>query len=220
MALALVSTCDAAVYAQGVWFLRLSVVLMLASFANYVTLPSKNKPTKTPDVAQVEEIQEAVAVPASEENNLSGQQTVQQGAVVRVPPVPNTQHKQDKKDAGKAILRGRRVRDARKARGPTILKSARPGVVRKRRRAASQGKPQPTPVGVISGLGTTVRARKKDQLQAAGARFRARKVPPEAARAPPHAPPHIRPPSRQTSAQQPITISMHPSQIKKLQFSL
>ena len=48
-------------------------------------------------------------MPASEENNLSGQQIVQQGAVVRVPPVPNTQHKQDKKDAGKAILRGRRV---------------------------------------------------------------------------------------------------------------
>lgn len=217
MASAPASTCDVAVYEQGVWFLRLSAVLLLASFANYAALPSKDKAVKAAAVAQVEEIQEAVAMPASE------QSSVRQGTDVSVPPVPDTRAPKTQLRSGKAIRSGRRAKDTRKKN----LQPARRGVVRKRRRAASQGKPKTTSTGVVFGSNNFLRARQPQASVAAAASaagrvcqgnvpltLRQSRIPASAHRV------ADKPPRSTSSAQEPITISMSPSKIKRLQFSL
>jgi hypothetical protein len=220
MASALTSTCDVAVYEQGVWFLRLSAVLLLASFANYVTLPSKDKPLKTPAVAQVEEIQEAVAVPASEENS-----SIQQGADISAPPVPDTRTQKNKSSAGKVIQSGTRVKNTRKSLNTAAPKPIRRGFVRRRRRATSQEKPKTTSAGVVSGSTNIIQMASR-KPPAAASRVQLGSVPVSRSKAL-VADPIVanravaaRPPRSQSSAQEPITISMHPSKVKHLKFSL
>lgn len=220
MASALTSTCDVTMYEQGVWFLRLSAVLLLASFANYVTMPSKDKPSKTPAVAQVEEIQEAVAMPASQESF-----SIQQGIDNSVPPVPDTQTPKNKFNVGETIRSKRRAKETRK--GDT-LKPIRRGGMRKRRRAASYGKPKTTSASLVSGSNKIVRMTKQQPPIVAGATAFIQKgsVPasrPKALLTDPvvaNAAATARPLRSHSSAREPITISMHPSKVKHLKFSL
>lgn len=222
MASALVSTCDVAVYEQGVWFLRLSAVLLLASFANYATLPTKDKPLKTPAVAQVEEIKEAVAVAAPSQEDSS----VQQGADISVPPIPNTPSQKKTFTAGTSMKKNKRVKNAR---GKKSFNPVRRGVIRKRRRAASHGKPKTTSAGLVSGSNISnnhMTPRQTPNIAAAPAFFHKGTVPisrskalladPVVAKAAVAA----TPPRSQSGAGEPITISMHPSKIKHLKFSL
>lgn len=222
MASALISTCDVAVYEQGVWFLRLSAVLLLASFANYVTLPTKDKPLKTPAVAQVEEIKEAVAVAVPSQEDSS----VQQGADISVPPIPNTPSQKKTFTAGKLIKKDKRGKDAR---GKKPFNPIRRGVIRKRRRAASHGKPKTTSGGLVSSSTNKIvqmTTRKAPNMAAAPAFFqkgtvtvsrsKALLADPRVAKAAVAA----TPPRSQSGAEEPITISMHPSKIKHLKFSL
>mgnify|MGYP004079723321 CR=1 FL=1 len=142
--------CDVAVYEQGVWFLRLSAVLLLASFTNYASLPSKRK--SAPAVAQVEEIQEAVAVPAApavpetqqgvrqgvqgvRQGVRQGVQGMQGGADISVPPLPNSSAKKKTKRRG---VKGSRIEERQKPQASVARNQIRSGSVRKRRRAASQ----------------------------------------------------------------------------------
>ena len=220
MASALTSLCDVAVYEQGVWFLRLSVVLLLASFANYVSLPTKDKLLKTSAVAEVEEIQEAVAVPASE-----GAPSIQQGADISAPPLPDARTRKNKVSAGKAMKSKRRGKNAREGKS---LKPIRRGGMRNRRRAASHGKPKTTSAGLVSGSNKIVQManRQPPSIAGAPAYFRKGSVPTSRSKAPladpvvANASVAARPPRSRSSAREPITISMHPSKIKHLQFSL
>lgn len=183
-------------YEQGVWFLRLSAVLLLASFANYAALPSKDKAVKTAAVAQVEEIQEAVAMPASEQPS-----SIRRGRDVRVPPVPDTRTLKNKVKSGKAIQSGRRAKDI---------------VKRKRRRAASQEKPETTPTGVVFGSENFLRARQPQRAQQGYEPLSRRQSRiPASARS--DADTSLR---SKSSAQEAFTISVSPDKIKNLQFSL
>jgi hypothetical protein len=209
------------VYEQGVWFLRLSAVLLLASFANYVTLPTKDKPIKTPAVAQVEEIKEAVAVAVPSQEDSS----VQQGADISVPPIPNTPSQKNAFTAGKLIKKDKRGKDAR---GKKPFNPIRRGVIRKRRRAASHGKPKTTSAGLVSSSNKIVHmtTRKAPNMAAVPAFFQKGTVTVSRSKAL-LADPHVAkaavaatPPRSQSGVKEPITISMHPSKIKHLKFSL
>ena len=219
MASALTSSCDVAVYEQGVWFLRLSAVLLLASFANYVTLPTRDKPVKAPAVAQVEEIKEAVAVAAPSQEDSS----VQQGADISVPPIPNTPTQKRTLTAGKSIKNNKREKDAR---GKKPFIPIRRGVIRKRRRAASHGKPKTTSAGLVSGSNKIVQmtTRQTPNIAAAPAFFQKGTAPVTRSNHGVHsaakAAVAATPTRSQWGAKEPITISMHPSKIKHLKFSL
>ena len=196
MASALASTCDVAVYEQGVWFLRLSAVLLLASFANYATLPSKDKAAKPAAVAQVEEIKEAVAMPAPQPPS-----SIRQGVDIQVPPLPGIQTPHMNVRSGKVIESGMRVEDTRKL----TLQPFRRGVVRKRKRAASQEKFRATHAGSSTELTNlpNVPLNLRQSRTMATANIIAEKTP------------------RGTSSKQkPLTISMSPSKIEHLQLSL
>lgn len=196
MASALASTCDVAVYEQGVWFLRLSAVLLLASFANYATLPSKDKAAKPAAVAQVEEIKEAVAMPALQQSS-----SIRQGVDIQVPPLPGIQTPNMNVRFGKVIESGTRVKDTRKL----TLQPFRRGVVRKRKRAASQDKPRATYAGLSASLTNlpNVPLNLRQSRTMASANTVAEK-----------------PPRATSSGQEPLTISMSPSEIEHLQLSL
>lgn len=106
------TTCDVAAYEQGVWYLRLSAMLLLASFTNYASLPSKRAAKTDKPVAQVvEEIQEAVAVPApaNVEPTPAAAPTLQRGERLQVPSVPETNAARPK-----FVQSGRRMRKRRR----------------------------------------------------------------------------------------------------------
>ena len=244
--------CDVAVYEQGVWFLRLSAVLLLASFTNYASLPSKRK--SAPAVAQVEEIQEAVAVPAVpavpetqqgvrrgvRQGVRRGVQGVRGGADISVPPLPNSNAKKKTKRRG---VKGSRIEERQKSQASVARNQIRSGSVRKRRRAASQGKPTATATstavrgaagvragasvgastgsragasvgGVISGV-RALNVARPTTVPAYPMSVRMGKVHSRAAE---HTPSNAG--TESTAQRKPVTISMHPSKIKHLQFSL
>ena len=221
--------CDVAVYEQGVWFLRLSAVLLLASFTNYASLPSKRK--SAPAVAQVEEIQEAVAVPAApavpetqqgvRRGVRQGVQGVRGGADISVPPLPNSNAKKKTKRRG---VKGSRIEERQKSQASVARNQIRSGSVRKRRRAASQGKPTAAGAGVKASIGASAGgvisgARALNALNVA----RPTTVPayPMSVRmGKVHSRAAERTPSAHSNVRKPVTISMHPSKIKHLQFSL
>lgn len=124
------TTCDVAAYEQGVWYLRLSAMLLLASFTNYVSLPQKRAENTGKPVAQVvEEIQEAVAVPAPtdvEPAFAAAPSSLQRGERLQVPSVPETT-----------------------AARPTAVQSGRR--MRKRRRGVSAGAKRQPEYGISAG---------------------------------------------------------------------
>lgn len=178
--------------------MRLSVVLLLASFTNYASLPSRAKRTPTAVVAQVEEIQEAVAVPAA-------RGAVRQGVAARAPPVP-----QLNTDSGNN--NNKRMIEAAAARPPIQR-----GNIRKRRRAASQGKP----TGGVGGnlvSGSIVKITRPTVLPAVPlSAVHMGKVPRNYRNTANYQKTNS---SRASKVQKPTTISMPPGELKNLQFSL
>ena len=147
------------------------------------------------------------------------------GADISVPPLPNSNAKKKTKRRG---VKGSRIEERQKSQASVARNQIRSGSVRKRRRAASQGKPTAAGAGVKASIGASAGgvisgARALNALNVARPTtvpaypmsVRMGKVHSRAAeRTPSNAG------TESTAQRKPVTISMHPSKIKHLQFSL
>ena len=182
---------------------------------------------------------------------VQGVQGMRGGTDISVPPLPNSNAKKKTKRRG---VKGLRVEEKQKSQASVARNQIRSGSVRKRRRAASQGKPTALATstavrgaaGVRAGAsvgatGASVKASVKASVGASvkasaggvisGARAlnvaRPTTVPAYPmsvrmgkvhSRATEHTPSNAG--TESTAQRKPVTISMHPSKIKHLQFSL
>lgn len=106
------TACDVAAYEQGVWYLRVSAALLLASLTTYASNARRKATEIDKPVAQVvEEMQEAEAVAApvsvASSEPLPAPAAFQRGARLQVPSVPASAQPQ-------AVRSGRKMRNRRR----------------------------------------------------------------------------------------------------------